>query len=261
MGTKAIFFDIDGTLWDDKFQIPDSTKEAFKLLKRNGHLTFICTGRTRSYIQDQRLLSLGFDGIVAGCGTYIEKDKEIIFYKKIEPELLKRALDYLEPYRYPLVFEGKDYLYVDEEAFADDPFLKVLQSSVPEHILPIWGNEEILEASKMSIDIRGRECREVLENLSDEFDIIYHGTDFVELVPKGFSKATGIACACEKLGIAHEDTYAFGDSMNDYDMIHYVQHGIVMGNGLDEVKAIADYVTSELHRDGIYCGLQHFSLI
>ena len=84
MGIKAIFFDIDGTLWDDKFQIPDSTKEAFKLLKRNGHLTFICTGRTRSYIQDERLLSLGFDGIVAGCGTYIEKDKEIIFYKKIE---------------------------------------------------------------------------------------------------------------------------------------------------------------------------------
>lgn len=261
MGTKAIFFDIDGTLWDEKFQIPDSTKKAFGMLRENGHLTFICTGRTRSYIQDERLLSLGFDGIVAGCGTYIEKDGKVIFYKKIEPELLKRTLEYLKPYRYPLVFEGRNHLYVDAEAFADDPFLQVLQSSVPEHILPIWENEEALEASKLSIDIRGRECREVLEKLSDEFDIIYHGTDFVELVPKGFSKATGIACACEKLGIAHEDTYAFGDSMNDYDMIHYVQNGIVMGNGLEEVKAIADYVTSELHKDGIFNGLRHFALI
>ena len=48
--------------------------------------------------------------------------------------------------------------------------------------------------------------------------------------------------------------------MNDYDMIHYVQHGIVMGNGLDEVKAVADYVTSDLHKDGIYNGLHHFGL-
>ena len=74
-------------------------------------------------------------------------------------------------------------------------------------------------------------------------------------------KVTGIEKTCECLQIAHEDTYAFGDSMNDYDMIHYVQHGIVMGNGLDEVKAVADYVTSDLHKDGIYNGLHHFGLI
>ena len=42
MGTKAIFFDIDGTLWDEKFQIPESTKKAFEMLKNKGHLTIIC---------------------------------------------------------------------------------------------------------------------------------------------------------------------------------------------------------------------------
>lgn len=79
MGTKAIFFDIDGTLWDEKFQIPESTKKAFEMLKNNGHLTFICSGRTLSYIQDERLLALGFDGIVAGCGTYVEKAARFFF--------------------------------------------------------------------------------------------------------------------------------------------------------------------------------------
>ena len=260
MGRKAIFFDIDGTLWDEKFQIPDSTREAFCRLKENGHLTFICTGRTMSYIQDERLLSLGFDGIVAGCGTYVEKGKEVLFYKKIEPEVLKHTLGVLQPFHYPVVLEGREHLYVDEETFGDDPFLQVLKKSVPDKLIPISGNEGCWEASKLSIDVRGRECREILEGLSEYYDVIYHGTDFVELVPKNFSKATGIACACEKLGIAHEDTYAFGDSMNDYDMIHYVKTGIVMGNGLDEIKAIADYVTSELHEDGIYNGLRHFAL-
>jgi len=261
MRQKAVFFDIDGTLWDDKFQIPDSTRQAIRMLRENGHLTFLCTGRTMSYIQDEQLLSLGFDGVVAGCGTYVEKDKKILLYKKLEQDKLVRTLKTLEGQDFPIVFEGRENLYVDEEQFGDDPFLQVLKSSISNKLIPITGNEEHWEVSKISIDIRGRRCREILESLSDIYDVIYHGTDFVELVPKSFSKATGIACACEKLGIAHEDTYAFGDSMNDYDMIHYVKNGIVMGNGLEEVKAIADYVTSELHKDGIYNGLRHFSLI
>ena len=196
MGTKAIFFDIDGTLWDEKFQIPESTKKAFEMLKNNGHLTFICSGRTLSYIQDERLLALGFDGIVAGCGTYVEKAGEVLFYKRIEEEVLERTLKILKPYHYPVVLEGREYLYVDEDTFADDPFLKVLQATVADRLRPITGNEHRLEASKLSIDIRGRECKGVLDRLSKDYDIIYHGTDFVELVPGNFSKATGIVSVC-----------------------------------------------------------------
>ena len=72
---------------------------------------------------------------------------------------------------------------MDEDTFADDPFLKVLQATVADRLRPITGNEHRLEASKLSIDIRGRECKGVLDRLSKDYDIIYHGTDFVELVP------------------------------------------------------------------------------
>ena len=59
---KAVFFDIDGTLWDNKQQIPDSTRKALLQLKKNGHYLFICSGRTRVFIPDEALLPLGFDG-------------------------------------------------------------------------------------------------------------------------------------------------------------------------------------------------------
>ena len=149
MGRKAIFFDIDGTLWDEKFQIPDSTREAFCRLKENGHLTFICTGRTMSYIQDERLLSLGFDGIVAGCGTYVEKGKEVLFYKKIEPEVLKHTLGVLQPFHYPVVLEGREHLYVDEETFGDDPFLQVLKKSMIIQLLSTWQHQESMQSVKL----------------------------------------------------------------------------------------------------------------
>ena len=69
---KAIFFDIDGTLWDREQRIPESVKKALERLKENSHLFFICSGRTRSFIPDRELMPLGFDGILAGCGTYGE---------------------------------------------------------------------------------------------------------------------------------------------------------------------------------------------
>ena len=49
--SKTVFFDIDGTIWDDDMVIPESTLEAVAALKANGHLAFICTGRVREAIK------------------------------------------------------------------------------------------------------------------------------------------------------------------------------------------------------------------
>ena len=93
MGQKAIFFDIDGTLWDFRNRIPDSTRLAIDRLRQKGHLCFINSGRTRGFISHPHLLSLGFDGIVSGCGTMIEYRDRVIFRRLIEPALAVRTVD------------------------------------------------------------------------------------------------------------------------------------------------------------------------
>ena len=52
---KAVFFDIDGTLWDDRMQVPKSTVLAIRKLRENGHYAFICSGRSRAAIQAKEL--------------------------------------------------------------------------------------------------------------------------------------------------------------------------------------------------------------
>ena len=73
-----IFFDIDGTLWDEKMQIPESTIPTIRQLQKNGHKTFLCSGRSRSNINDKRLLGIGFDGIVAAGGNTAENRKPLL---------------------------------------------------------------------------------------------------------------------------------------------------------------------------------------
>ena len=63
------------------------------------------------------------------------------------------------------------------------------------------------------------------------------------------------------LGIDVKDTYAFGDSANDVDMLEFAGVGVAMGDGTDVAKEHADYVTRGLHEDGIYHALKHFALI
>ena len=58
-----------------------------------------------------------------------------------------------------------------------------------------------------------------------------------------------------------EKTYAFGDSMNDLEIIQAAGVGIAMGNGAPELKEAADYVTSDIGEDGIYRACKHFHLI
>ena len=83
----------------------------------------------------------------------------------------------------------------------------------------------------------------------------------MEIIPKGFNKATGIKEICRILGVAHENTYSFGDSTNDLDMLEYTAHSIAMGDGMQQAKDAADYVTASLKEDGIYQGCKHYGLI
>lgn len=54
---------------------------------------------------------------------------------------------------------------------------------------------------------------------------------------------------------------AFGDGGNDKKMLEYAHIGVAMENGMPEVKAIADYITSDVKEDGIVAALKHFEIL
>ena len=81
------------------------------------------------------------------------------------------------------------------------------------------------------------------------------------MVPKGSSKATGIKWLCEYLGVDISDTYGIGDSANDLDMLSFVGHGIAMGNGSKAAKEAAEYITTDIHENGIWHAMEYYGLI
>ncbi len=84
------------------------------------------------------------------------------------------------------------------------------------------------------------------------------GADVVE---RKASKAVGLARLCDFYKIPLSQTIAFGDSMNDYDIVKAAGIGIAMGNAMDELKRAADYITDAIDQDGIKNACLHFGLI
>ena len=260
MGMKLLFFDIDGTLWDWRNTIPESTREAIRITREKGNLAFINSGRSRGFIQNKDLLGLGFDGIVSGCGTMIEYQGETILDAKMPSEKAVRIVEGVRRCGWKPVLEGKDYLYMDYDEFADDWYGQKLMRELGDRLKPIsseWGKWEM---QKLSCNIKDAETSDCIEEFKDEFDFIMHDLAVCELVPRPYSKGSGIRFICERLGVPVEDTYAFGDSVNDRAMFKTAGTSIVMGNGTDRAKAMADYVTDALEEDGIWNACKHFGL-
>lgn len=77
------------------------------------------------------------------------------------------------------------------------------------------------------------------------------GAPFVEVSAEGVDKGSGLAALCRHLGIEASDVVAFGDELNDLDMIRWAGLGVAMGNAIDEVKQAADEVTTSNNDDGV----------
>jgi hypothetical protein len=241
-------------------QLPDSAVEAIRTLRKNGHLAFINSGRTRANIQSDELLGIGFDGIIAGCGTDVEYQGEKLSEFLVSDEEVERLLVVCKDNQMAALLEGPEFCYFRASDFDGDPYIEYLKREIGHTIRDIDSSKSF-RINKLSAALHGSDIEKIKRDLGDGYQVVVHNPELVEVVPQGFTKATGIRIVCEKLGIRREDTYAFGDSANDLDMLSYVAHGVAMGNGTDIAKQTAEYVTAPLMEDGILAGLTHYGLL
>ena len=87
------------------------------------------------------------------------------------------------------------------------------------------------------------------------------GARGVDIIASDGGKVEGMKAFLRRFGCSREECMAFGDQHNDIDMLRFAGIGVAMGNGTDEVRAAADYVTSAVEQDGVARALEHFGLI
>lgn len=263
MDKKMIFFDIDGTLINEKTNIcPKSTIDAIKKAHENGHLTFINTGRTYFNL-DEDMHSIGFDGYVCGCGSYIKYKDKLLLHTTISKDYCREIPQKLREFKIDALMEGLNEVYFDQKKIhtGDLALLKELFVSRGIDITNSWDDPE-LNFDKFVVWFNEESDKDsFFKYIEKDFDYIDRGNNLGEIVQKGYSKATGIQFLQKCFDIPLENCYAFGDSTNDLPMLEYVPNSIAMGNSTPVLFDMVSFVTKDIEEDGIEYALEHFNII
>lgn len=271
---KFIFIDVDGTLLSATREMPNSALKAIHSAQKNGHKVFVCTGRAKSEVGDY-LLKVGFDGYIFSSGAVIEVSNETIYLNQLEGAILDNILADLNQMGRGYIFEGYDHSYLDEETYRylmkiHENFYTYDKSAsylIQGKILLINEYTDEERINKLTFySYHEDEIDKMKALYSTLFDFIVHekgkrSITSVEMTLPGVSKSSGIDRVLKHFGGSIEQTIAIGDSRNDMDMIEHVEIGICMGDGINALKEIADYVTDTIQNDGIYQAFERFGLL
>ena len=233
MVKKVLFFDIDGTLLNSELKIPEGVKRELKRLKEAGHYLFVASGRPLAFISNQ-IIDAGFNGFVLCNGAHVELNHEIIYENRIPYEKVKDLMKMLESIDCEYDFETATDCYIDPAYHNFIEFFKICDI-------------------RLKIEISAKKDHDkIIDYIADKFYFDHHGTaNLFEICALDTSKATGVEKILEHLNIDKDHSYAFGDGLNDLEMIKYVGHGIAMKNAVKELKDVADEVIGHVDENGL----------
>lgn len=257
MAYKIVFFDVDGTITNyEDGSIPNSTKEAIRILKSKGIRVVVATGRPLSMCNE--LHRLGIETLITANGAYVKHNDIVIHKVTMENKVVKEVFEFAHKQNHGLSFFTENF-YMNGVKHANISMaLKETLSLIdyPE-IDPLIYNQEVYLMCLYASD-------EIVEKYIERFPYLtfqrWH--PFVSNVLKEqVSKSLAIHKVLQHFGIDKSEAIAFGDGENDIDMLQLVGLGIAMGNANENLKKVADYTTKKSSEDGIEFALKEFGII
>jgi Cof subfamily protein (haloacid dehalogenase superfamily) len=265
---KYIFLDVDGTLLDTNTkEIPASAIEALKLAQNNGHKVYLCSGRT--ILEMKPFLHLELDGYICAAGGQIHQDNQIIFDYTFAEKDVDALMQFANEHNMNLKIETDHGSYLDPVTY--DIFMRYFNYTLEKqmdnyHFYHL--THKVDRVGKMSIFYQNEEDVDVLKKQFPEYsfpkipvkkDGMYYPA--VECSHKTINKGKAVEKVMAYNNATMEQSIGIGDSLNDTELIKTAHIGIAMGNASDEIKNIANYITTDVDKDGIYNAFKHFEII
>lgn len=279
MNQKYIFIDIDGTLFDHGTEsIPDSALTALNKAHEHGHKIYLCTGRANTEI-DYAYSSLPISGMILSCGAQVIVNGKMIYLASYPQKELIQLIKTMLKNDIGFALDGYKKSFFSDEAFHifsglilqdenhNSELARAKMAQKRMYHLDQFQENDLDQILKISLFSKSWDrCQDLMNHIPASLQgFVYRNENYDlvngEISMKGINKATGIdkVITYEKASLS--DTIAIGDSLNDIEMLEHAKIGICMGNGVDQLKEKADFVTKDIGDDGLAYALQHYHLI
>lgn len=265
---KLIALDMDGTLLNPEGQISPRTRDAIAAARAQGVTVVLASGRPLEGMTPS-LAELGLTGqddyVICYNGALVQQVAE---QRIIRSQLLTgsdaSAIAHLAnelgvnvhgfSVRQGLISPRVSTYTEHESRLIRMPINLVDFATLP-------ADEQIMKV--MMIDPEPQLSRAISQlpaELYERYTVVRSAPYFLEFMNKRSNKGTGVAALANHLGLTADQVIAVGDAGNDRHMIEYAGLGVAMGNATDEIKALAQHITSRNDDDGVARVIERFIL-
>lgn len=257
--TKAIFFDIDGTLVSFRtHRVSPALLADLHRLRDRGIKLFIATGRHPGSIGPAAGL-FPFDGFITLNGQYCFAGDQVLHRAPIDAASIARQVELLEATHAPCLFlTESETLYVNPGPRAS-VFPRQLNLPLPAPVEP----RQVLgqEIYQMTAFFSPEEERAAGARFFPGLEVMRWHPDFVDVIAAGGGKDRGVDVILEHFGFERSQSMAFGDGENDLPMLRRAGIGVAMGSASEAVQAGADWTCGTVDEDGICTALRRFGVL
>ena len=258
---KMIATDIDGTIADWKGQFSPAVRNCINKLKAAGIKIVLVTGRMHSSaIHVAKDLELDTPLISYQGGLVKDFDGKILYRKNLNSDYAKEIIVWARENNIHINLYIDDKLYVEN----DDEIIKYyVDGKHIEYTVCSFDDLEIENVNKiLAIDIKDAErVSSWVEELKKKYPDLYIVKStpyYCEIGSLEAKKSLGVKFLCDLWGIKREEVLTIGDQDNDIDLVQSGGVGVAMGNGTDELKKHADYITDTVENDGFVKAVEKF---
>ncbi|MBR2942542.1 MAG: HAD family phosphatase [Clostridia bacterium] len=257
MMIKLIACDMDGTLLTSDKKLPKDLFSVLEQLRERGILFAVASGRQYGSLRRDFEALVPHILFICENGALIMDKDEQIFLDPIDPDDLPRIIAVSRTMQgvYPAICCAGVALM---EETAPEHFLTAMQIHYKNtRIVPdlMTACEGVLDACKVcfySDDAAESASLPVLQNeLGDTLSIIHSDYYWVDVMKPGVNKGAALDALYARLHITKDEAMAFGDYLNDYELLKNVTHSYAMANAHPQLKAIAAHIAPSNDEDGV----------
>ncbi len=250
---RAIFFDIDRTLYDHRSDfVPPSTLAAIAALRARGIVPAIATGRGYAALPP-RIAQLVASGeialVVSSNGQYNRLGDRVLSAHPLPVADIASLIRAFRAHDWEYTFVSERHMAAGRSRGSSHRVLRGYPCYI---VAPDYFREHAVHQMIVLAPVEEEAALQaILADHGGRYRSVRSHASAVDLLHADGSKARGIADACAALGFAPQETMAFGDGLNDVEMFAAVGCAVAMGDACDALKAVASHITGTLEEDGI----------
>ncbi|CAM2984120.1 Cof-type HAD-IIB family hydrolase [Paenibacillus sediminis] len=261
---KLIAIDIDDTLINDHMEVTEATSRALQEATDKGVVVTLATGRMYASAQAiARQTGLNVP-IITYQGALIKNllDEKVLYERFVPINAARKLLEYCKEHNLHVQLYVNDRLHALEE---NEKLIAYANASKIPYIIDQDFDALIEEPTyKMLIIDEPERLDEIAPILRDllgsEVHITKSKPQYLEIMHREGTKGDALTFLAKHYNCHLSEVIAIGDSWNDHEMIEAAGLGVAMGNAVDSLKEIADYVTLTNNEEGVKHVIDKFIL-